>query len=139
MPSRVCGWIIVIAAMLWMAPASWAQDYSQAAPPPDRVDEALSRYNLHPALEKLGRGGSNLIFGFLEIPLNIYQRYSVSDTVGSWLTGLRYGVIKGVVRTAVGAYEVVSSPLPYPEDFAPILPTLEDFRKDKRREPLPFE
>jgi putative exosortase-associated protein (TIGR04073 family) len=99
----------------------------------------MGRYNLHPAFEKLGRGASNLFFGFLEIPVNIDQRYSVSDTAGSWLTGLAYGVVKGTVRTAVGAYEIVSFPLPYPEDFVPILPTLDYFKKDKRRKPLPFE
>jgi len=105
----------------------------------DRVDEMLGRYNLHPAFEKLGRGASNALGGWLEIPLNIQQRYTEQDTGGSLFTGVVYGVVKGVVRTGVGVYEAVTFFLPYPENYAPILPTLPYFRKAGRREPLLLE
>jgi putative exosortase-associated protein (TIGR04073 family) len=105
----------------------------------DRVDEALGRYNLHPAFEKLGRGLSNALCGWLEIPLGVHQRYAQSDTAGSLLTGVAYGLFKGAVRTGVGLYETATFFLPYPEDFAPILPTLAYFQKTTKRRPLPFE
>jgi len=47
--------------------------------------------------------------------------------------------VKGAVRTAVGAYETVTFFLPYPEEFAPILPTLEYYQHSTKRKPLPLE
>ncbi len=105
----------------------------------DRVDEMLGRYNLQPAFEKLGRGVSNALFGWLEVPVNIDKRYSTSDTAGSWITGAGLGLVKGVIRTGVGVYEAVTFFLPYPENFAPILPTLPYFQKTSKRKPLPLE
>lgn len=127
------GWIVGVALLCaGVLPAAWAQGQ-------DPVDEVLGRYNLHPAFEKLGRGVSNALGGWLEIPLNIHTRYSTNDTAGSLFTGAAHGVVRGVVRTGVGLYETVTFFLPYPEDFAPILPTLEYYRKTPRRGPLPLE
>ncbi|MBI3020696.1 MAG: exosortase system-associated protein, TIGR04073 family [Candidatus Omnitrophica bacterium] len=105
----------------------------------DRVDQLMGRYNLHPALEKLGRGVSNVLGGWLEIPLNIRTRYAENDAATSLFTGALYGFVKGVVRTGVGVYETATFFLPYPEDFAPILPTLEYFRQQDKRKSLLFE
>jgi putative exosortase-associated protein (TIGR04073 family) len=128
--------IAVVAACVG-ASAAWAE----LPPPPaqDRVDEVMGRYNLHPAFNKLGRGVANALGGWLEIPLNIGQRMSSSDTGGSFFTGVAYGLFKGIVRTGVGVYETATFFLPYPEDFAPILPTLAYFQKQGRRQSLPFE
>ncbi|MBI2093111.1 MAG: exosortase system-associated protein, TIGR04073 family [Candidatus Omnitrophica bacterium] len=116
-----------------------ATSESSAHPPEDRVEEMMGRYNLHPAFEKLGRGVSNVLGSPLEIPLNIHKRYSTRDRVSSMLTGTAYGFFKGFVRFGVGFYETVTFFLPYPEDFAPILPTLEYFRHPLTREPLPLD
>ncbi|MBI4341082.1 MAG: exosortase system-associated protein, TIGR04073 family [Candidatus Omnitrophica bacterium] len=105
----------------------------------DRVDEILGRYNLYPAFEKLGRGASNALGGWLEIPLHVGRRYSQSDTAGSMFTGVVHGVLRAFVRTGVGLYEVVTFFLPYPENYAPILPTLPYYQKTSRRETLPLE
>ncbi|MBI3011885.1 MAG: exosortase system-associated protein, TIGR04073 family [Candidatus Omnitrophica bacterium] len=103
----------------------------------DRVDQLMGRYNLHPALEKLGRGVSNVLGGWMEIPLSIHKRYAENDAAASLFTGALYGLVKGAVRTGVGVYETATFFLPYPEDFAPILPTLEYFRQPgKRKSPL---
>ncbi len=136
-----CGvWIIGVGlAVVMSAPCGWSE-----TPPPepagrDQVDELLGRYNLHPSLEKLGRGLANFFGGWLEVPLNVGKRYSASDTGGSLVTGFAYGMVKGAVRTAVGAYETVTFFLPYPEDFVPILPTLEYYQHSTKRKPLPLE
>jgi len=124
---------------LWMGPA-----HAELPPPEptrrsqDRVDEMMGRYNLFPAFTKLGRGLSNFLGGWMEIPLNVRQHGSRADTAGSFFTGLAHGLVKGVVRTGVGAYETVTFFLPYPENYAPVLPTLAYFQKN-RREPLPLE
>ena len=128
--------MVAIAACACAAPV-WAEQ--PLAPSQDKVDAAIGRYNLHPAFNKLGRGLGNALGGWMEIPLNIGTRYSPSDIGSSFFTGLTYGLVKGVVRTAVGAYETVTFFLPYPEDFAPILPTLEYYNKTPGRRPLPLE
>ena len=127
-------------------PAAWAEQRQQTwsnIPPPsegsDQVEEVMGRYNLHPAFQKGGRGISNALGGWMEVPLNIHQRYSKSDTAGSMFTGLAYGLFKGAVRTGVGIYEVVTFFLPYPEDFRPILPPLKYYQKEPKRPPYPLE
>lgn len=100
----------------------------------DRVDELMGHYNLYPAFEKAGRGAANLLGGWLEIPYNVQTRFSKSDTAGSLFTGIAHGVLRAGVRTGVGAYELVTFFLPYPENFAPILPTLAYYQKNKKHD-----
>ena len=133
-------WSLCLALVLaLLVPRGWAQSDATTPQSRDRVDELLGRYNLHPAFEKLGRGVSNALGGWLEVPLNMHKRYTTSNTAGSLLTGAAYGLVKGVVRTGVGLYEAVTFFLPYPENFAPILPTLEYFQQTSKHEPLPLE
>ena len=119
--------------------SAWAGSEPMAGQGSDRVDELMVRHNLHPAFEKLGRGVSNVLFGWAEIPLNIHKRYTESDTGGSYISGAVHGVVKGVVRTGVGVYETATFFLPYPEDFRPVLPILEYFKRSPKRERLPLE
>lgn len=133
-------WVVVLGVVLGLGVAAVSADEpTPAGGGQDRVEELMGRYNLYPAFEKLGRGVANLLGGWLEVPLNIHKRFAKSDTAGSFFTGAVHGLFKGVVRTGVGAYETVTFFLPYPEHFAPILPTLEYFQQHTRREPLPLE
>ena len=111
-----------------------------SAPPSvtDPADELLLRYNLHPAFEKLGRGIGNTLTGWLEFPLNIEKRYTAADTATSLFTGAVFGIVKSVVRTGVGLYETATFWLPYPERYAPILPTLDYFKRAGTRRELPL-
>ncbi|MBI4597996.1 MAG: exosortase system-associated protein, TIGR04073 family [Candidatus Omnitrophica bacterium] len=130
---------MVLAAGLSVAALAWAESGQRTLADTDYVDRSLGKYGLHPAFEKFGRGVSNLLGGWLEIPLNIQSRYSNKDTAGSLATGLLYGTVYGVVRTGVGAYETVTFLLPYPEDFAPILPPIGYFNTEGKRKPLLWE
>ena len=133
-------WVVIGVALAGMpGTAAWAADPPPAAPARDRVEAVMTRYNVQPALEKLGRGASNLLCGWLEIPYNIHVRSSRSDTGGSFFTGAVHGVVRGVVRTAVGLYETVTFFIPLPEQYAPILPTLAYFDTTNRSERLPLE
>lgn len=127
---------LAAAACLFAVPVRAEQPLQ---PTQDPVDQMMGRYNVHPALNKLGRGVGNALGGWMEIPLNVGTRYSPSDSGSSFFTGLGYGIVKGVARTAVGLYETVTFFLPYPEDFAPILPTLEYYKKSPGRRRLPLE
>ena len=117
---------VVLLAMTLAAPVGWAHEWHE---PLDPVEEFMAEHRLHPAFQKLGRGVSNVLWGWLEVPLNIHKRFTRTDTAGSVVTGLVVGVFKGGVRTAVGVYETVTFFIPYPENFAPILPTLEYFQQ----------
>lgn len=136
----VPGWVIgVVLALALSAPSGWCEEMPGPPMGQDRIDELMGRYNLHPAFTKLGRGLANFFLGWTEIPLNIQKWYTPTDTGGSFFTGTAHGIFRGVVRTGVGLYETVTFFLPYPEEFAPILPTLEYFRHDTKRPPLPLE
>ena len=138
---RAMGRIIAGLGLLGIlaVPAAWGESRSASLREEDEVEKVLGRYGLHPAFEKFGRGVSNTLGGWLELPLNVHTRYDHNDTVGSVATGMIYGVLKGVVRTGVGVYEAVTFLLPYPRDFQPILPTIAYFRKKDKHKPLLWE
>ena len=132
--------VVIGLCTIWVgASTGWSDPPPPSPPAQDRVDEVMGRYNLHPAFAKLGRGLSNALGGWLELPLNIHKRYAANDTGASLFTGMAYGLFKGLVRTGVGVYETATCFLPYPENYAPILPTLEYFQRHTKRKPLLFE
>ena len=136
----VTRWGVVFGCVLGLAiPPAFGEVAAGPAAEPDRVDAIMGHYRLHPAFAKLGRGLSNVVGGWLEVPLNIHRYYSTMDTAGSLFTGAIAGLFKGGVRTGVGAYEAVTFFLPYPAEFAPILPTLEYFQHAPTRRPPPLE
>ena len=69
---------------------------------------------------KLGRGLSNLLFGFTELPYTVSK---VNDSEGN-AAALGYGVVKGVGRSlfrfGIGWYEVLTFPAPcYKSSYRP--------------------
>jgi putative exosortase-associated protein (TIGR04073 family) len=134
------GWLVMgLIVLVLEIPLGWAESSSSEPAGPDRIDHFAGHHRLHPAFDKLGRGVANALFGWLEVPATASLRYEERDTAGSLLAGAAYGAVRGVVRTAVGVYEAATFFLPYPEDFAPILPTLAYFQKGETRRPLPIE
>lgn len=123
--------ILVSGCLLLATPASAAVEVQPAQS--DRVDAWLTKYHVHPAFDKLGRGLGNTFGGWLEVPLQIQRRYTPRDPVTTFFTGGLVGLAKGVVRTTVGLYEAVTFFIPYPEQYAPILPPLEYYTQDKTR------
>lgn len=70
---------------------------------------------------KLMRGLANLTTGVGEIPKQIYL---VGKREG-WVQGAVRGPLEGIgmfiARTVVGAYEVLTFPVPVPSDYQPVL------------------
>lgn len=85
-------------------------------------------------LTKLSRGLCNIVTCPMEI---IEQSKKVKDASGS-LAGMTYGLGKGVVMTCVrgviGAYEVVTFPIPYPNSYGPILTDPVSYFPEPRKE-----
>ncbi|MFC1576435.1 exosortase system-associated protein, TIGR04073 family [Candidatus Omnitrophota bacterium] len=79
------------------------------------------------AMEKLGRGAANLATSPYEV---IYRINEVTDEKGSgygltW--GLGYGIVRTLTRAVVGAYELITFPIPMPQDYKPIITDPEYF------------
>ncbi len=69
-------------------------------------------------IHKAGRGVSNVLACWIELPKNLHLGTQEDNPV----TGAAWGLIKGfglgVTRLAVGAYEAVTFPIPYPKAYA---------------------
>lgn len=72
-------------------------------------------------LRKLGRGVSNVLTGFFEVPKSVQEKFNDNGPVAACTYGVIDGVYRFLVRTVVGVYEVATFPLALPEDYAPIV------------------
>lgn len=70
---------------------------------------------------KLGRGLGNLAFGWMELLKGIQEVGDNQNFIAGLTWGPIYGAGNTIVREAVGAYEVLTFPIPLPENFKPIL------------------
>ena len=70
---------------------------------------------------KLGRGGADIAFCFLEVPYQIGMMGKTHRWPIAFIGGLGKGAFTGARRLAVGAFEVVTFPFPWPKDYGPIL------------------
>lgn len=124
--------MLVMIALAAAAPAARAYEPSHAPGAdrtPDRTEQVMRQYRLHPAFGKLGRGVGNFLGGWLEIPVEIEDHYAPKDPLPTFVTGLAVGAFKGVVRTGVGVYEALTFVIPYPEHYEPVLPPVRYFAK----------
>ena len=79
---------------------------------------------------KLVRGVGNVLTGWLEIPMNIYET-SVDENPFVGITiGLAKGIGMTIARTCVGAYETITFPFPIPEGYDAIIDPEYVFQKE---------
>ena len=71
--------------------------------------------------DKLVRGLANFFTGFLEIPRNIHNTTESSGMLTGWTVGLGKGLGYTALRMLAGVYEVITFPLPIPEDYRPLI------------------
>ncbi|MDP3142928.1 MAG: exosortase system-associated protein, TIGR04073 family [Candidatus Omnitrophota bacterium] len=72
-------------------------------------------------IKKLGRGIANLTMGWFTL-FSTIEDTGKSDGVYAAVTyGILKGLAKAIQRTAVGAYETISFPIPCPKGYKPIL------------------
>ena len=69
-------------------------------------------------IHKMGRGVTNVLTGWIELPKQIHLGRQEENPVA----GLGWGFFKGaglaLLRSGVGLYEALTFPLPYPKGFA---------------------
>jgi putative exosortase-associated protein (TIGR04073 family) len=73
------------------------------------------------AFTKFARGGINLLTGWVEIPKRIQETSRESGGAAGWTWGLLRGFGYGFIRTAAGAYELVTFPFPAPPGYEPVI------------------
>lgn len=83
------------------------------------------------AWKKLGRGLCNMLTFPLELPSQISKVNLTDGPMAAFTWGLLKGVGMTGFRALVGAYEVVTFPMPLPAGYAPILTDPEFFFEDQ--------
>jgi putative exosortase-associated protein (TIGR04073 family) len=73
------------------------------------------------AFSKLGRGAVNLFTGWVEIPKRVHETSQASGAWAGFTWGLLRGLGHGFIRTAAGAYEIVSFPFPAPPGYVSVI------------------
>jgi len=96
--------LAVLLAIPLCAPAVWAATSSDDYGPTD----------------KLSRGIANMTTGVLEVPGTIVDKTHDDGAVGVPI-GFGVGLARTVARELVGVYDLVTFPLPQPNDYAPVM------------------
>ena len=88
-----------------------------------QVDEDVYRQNtdIQKMFHKLGRGVSNVLLGWVEVPKNIAREWRNTEPFTGSIVGLIKGFGWGIARTLAGFYEIVSFPFPIPRNYEPIM------------------
>ena len=107
--------VIMSGIFLFLSHAKFALASNAPAVAPDRMDYATG------VGKKLGRGASNLAFGWLEIPKGIQDVGDNNNFIAGLTWGPLVGIGKAIQRTAAGVYEVATFPVPVPKNFGPLV------------------
>lgn len=78
-------------------------------------------------LTKFGRGLANAFTCPFEIVKNMSETIDEQGPIAGLTVGLVKGIYHTGIRALVAAYEVVTFPFPFPEDYKPILTDPEYF------------
>ena len=94
---------MVMAAFVWATPTA-AQHY-------DPTQEIQNPTGLEKGMTKLGRGLSNVLFGWAEIPVTFDQKLKEGKSL-QYLVGVVpvLGTTRAVMRTGTGVFEMVTFP-----------------------------
>jgi len=74
------------------------------------------------AFHKLGRGVVNVFTGWIEIFATTNKSFRDHDNdVFQGIYAIPEGIVRFVIRTSVGVYEILTFPIPIPENFETIV------------------
>ncbi len=70
---------------------------------------------------KMQRGFLNIALSPMEISHEVVNTQKYDSALPTWIAGLIKGSAKAFGRVFVGAYEIVTLPIPAPRHYAPVL------------------
>lgn len=70
---------------------------------------------------KMQRGFLNIALSPMEISHEVVNTQKYDTALPTWIAGLIKGSAKAFGRVFVGAYEIVTLPIPAPRNYAPVL------------------
>lgn len=88
---------------------------------PALADEDYSGHAGRGAMIKLFRGIVNAATGWIEIPKQISQEWGGAGPGRGLTVGFAKGIGWAVARSVIGAYEIVTFPVPVPEGYRHIM------------------
>jgi len=91
----------------------------------------------HKMFHKLGRGITNILTGWIEVPKNIAINIKKYDPFSGFVVGTVEGTAFTFCRTMSGVYDVVTFPFAVPANYAPLMEP-EFILPDIWGDPLPF-
>lgn len=71
--------------------------------------------------DKLARGLANVLASPLELPRNVQNMTEDQGVLVGWTGGMAQGIGMTALRIIVGAYEIITFPIPFPEDYKPVI------------------
>ena len=78
-------------------------------------------FSFRESMNKLVRGLTNLVTGWVEVPKRVNETTIQSGALPGFTWGLLRGFGHGFIRTAGGAYEIVTFPFPAPPGYQPVM------------------
>ena len=91
-------------------------------------------FNWRKAGNKLARGVTNLVTGWVEIPKRVNETTNQSGALSGFTWGLARGLGYGFVRTIAGGYETITFPFPAPPDYRPVIQPPYVFSSEEKTE-----
>jgi putative exosortase-associated protein (TIGR04073 family) len=79
-------------------------------------------FSLQCSTDKLMRGVANLADSLVEVPGTMMRKSNKEGVLSGMTFGMVEGVFNTVKRAMAGAWEIVTFPIPVPENYDPILP-----------------
>ena len=73
------------------------------------------------AAEKLGRGVANFFTGWVEIPAEVGRVIQKKGDLAAVFVAPFTGIVKAIGRTAVGIYDTLTFPIPFPAGYKPVI------------------
>lgn len=109
--------VALTAVILWQSSPAWAQrdelvvEMYQSGPVYDPYGELPQPTGFEKGLTKLGRGVSNILLGWAEIPVTFDRGVKRGKPLG-YLVGVApvLGTARALLRTGTGVFEVVTFP-----------------------------
>ena len=104
-------WLRVIAIALVVGFLAAVAPYASEPVTYDPMAEVPTPTKLEKVLTKLGRGISNIALGWAEVPVTMKEKFEQGKPLGYLLAVAPVlGTARGIMRTSVGVYEVVTFP-----------------------------